>query len=431
MIKWGVLATSKKIRAVTQGGLYVVAVVGLLYLYFSASYCTTAKPAIGSQGKNVVLDKSGVDQSYVLLSSYAVLKDDSSQGVVYLTDLFGKAVHTWKTKYQTRFAILKKNGDLLVALLEPANPSKFPGGGRFGIIQELDWEGNILWEYKNEMMHHDFELLPNGNLAIIIWEKVPPEIAKKIKGGVPNTEFRGEIWSDAIREIDRSGKTVWEWHGYEHLKAESDLIAYLAPRAEWMHTGSIKYVEKNPIDFTEAFLLSMPNINTVAIVRKSDGEIIWKSPRPMFAGQHNALLTPGNTIIVFDNLYRRPGHSLVIGSRVVEINPITNKIVWELDGGKQGTEKARFAPPILNGAERLSNGNTFVFESTRGHLFEVTPDKKLVWDFINPYEAPSTGPWKNNVIFRAARYGMGEIEWPERIASPLPKLPLLCQRMGL
>ena len=35
-------------------------------------------------------------------------------------------------------------------------------------------------------------------------------------------------------------------------------------------------------------------------------------------------------------------------------------------------------------AELLPNGNWFITSTNNGHLFEVTPDKQVVWEYNNP-----------------------------------------------
>jgi hypothetical protein len=43
--------------------------------------------------------------------------------------------------------------------------------------------------------------------------------------------------------------------------------------------------------------------------------------------------------------------------------------------------------------ERLPNGNTLITEAAGGRLLEVTPDGRIVWEFINPVRAthPDSG----------------------------------------
>jgi len=141
------------------------------------------------------------------------------------------------------------------------------------------------------------------------------------------------------------------------------------------------------------------------------------------------MLENGN-ILVFDNgLNRNPKPRPVQGSRVLEIDPRSNELIWEFNGGDKGTEKARFKSDIISGAQRLSNGNTLIINGLQGHLFEVNPAKKILWDMINPYAVYTTGPWPNNIIFKARRYGADEINWPEKLPVPLPKVSLFCSKM--
>ena len=57
-------------------------------------------------------------------------------------------------------------------------------------------------------------------------------------------------------------------------------------------------------------------------------------------------------------------------------------------------------------ADRLPNGNTLICEAAKGHLFEVTPDKKVVWEYINPFfEINRRMGGRINLVARAHRYG--------------------------
>ncbi len=33
----------------------------------------------------------------------------------------------------------------------------------------------------------------------------------------------------------------------------------------------------------------------------------------------------------------------------------------------------------------MPNGNTFILEGAKGRFFEVTPERKIVWEYLNPY----------------------------------------------
>jgi hypothetical protein len=70
-------------------------------------------------------------------------------------------------------------------------------------------------------------------------------------------------------------------------------------------------------------------------------------------------------------------------SRVLELEPLTLKTVWEY----RGTRQDPFFSAECGTAHRLANGNTLIVESLNGRAFEVTPDKRIVWELYNPHRA--------------------------------------------
>ena len=67
---------------------------------------------------------------------------------------------------------------------------------------------------------------------------------------------------------------------------------------------------------------------------------------------------------------------------------------------------------ILSSAQRLPNGNTLVCDGGNAHLFEVTPGKAIVWEFINPWHPDRA----SKSIYRCERYS------PEYVAPLLDKV---------
>jgi len=86
---------------------------------------------------------------------------------------------------------------------------------------------------------------------------------------------------------------------------------------------------------------------------------------------------------------------------------ISNQVVW-IYGTKRNTA---FFSHIGSGCQRLPNGNTLICGSTEGHLFEITNEGKLVWEYISPVTAkgevlkalPDLPPM-SNTVGRAFRY---------------------------
>jgi hypothetical protein len=86
-------------------------------------------------------------------------------------------------------------------------------------------------------------------------------------------------------------------------------------------------------------------------------------------------------ITIFDNGTNRPGGNR---SRVIEMDPRTNKIVWEFAAQGAPVQGNSFYSSFQGAAQKLPNGNFLVTSTMEGHMFEVTPDKKIAWEFQNP-----------------------------------------------
>lgn len=68
-----------------------------------------------------------------------------------------------------------------------------------------------------------------------------------------------------------------------------------------------------------------------------------------------------------------------------------------------------FYSPNISGVQPLPNGNHLICEGAYGHLFEVTLEGELVWDYVNPEGNAGVFPQgttpQQNAVFRAYRYG--------------------------
>lgn len=404
----------------------------ILITFFSTSflygsYCRILIPARDDFGNSPVRDKDKVYPGFTLFTPLNVTNAPFEKGTVYLVDLYGRPVHTWKTNYKVIHTLLKPNGNLLVNQANLINKN-YPPSARTTSIQELDQNSNIVWEYTNDALHHDFDVLPNNNIAVLVWEKSPIE-STRIIGGRPNTEFNKDtIFSDAILEIDSNKNVVWEWHAADHLDPADYPIPSFFTREQWLQANSIQYLKSNPINNQEAYLVSMRLLNTVFMVNKKDGKIIWQSPKGILGHQHDPTLLENGNILIFNNgFYSYVNESqFSYGSSVLEINPLTNKVVWEFSGGNNPLDRARLTEVILSGAQRLPNNNTLITLGTSGRLIEVTPDKKVVWDFINPYSDATDQPFPSNYIFKARRYFSDQIPWLNQFESSESILLSVC-----
>lgn len=176
----------------------------------------------GVMGKRGLLTKAEqATDGYVLFSPTAGVK-------TYLMDMDGLIVHSWDGDLNTMHAYLQENGHLFRLERDTEFPT-FAAGGQAGIIREYDWEGNKLWEFKladeDELLHHDFEIMPNGNILAISYHAKTKEEAIAA-GRKPESLGEAGIWPDKIIEIQPTrpvgGTIVWEWHMWDHLIQDID-----------------------------------------------------------------------------------------------------------------------------------------------------------------------------------------------------------------
>jgi hypothetical protein len=172
----------------------------------------------------------------------------------------------------------------------------------------------------------------------------------------------------------------------------------------------------------------------------SSGDIVWKVG-PDFSygnpghrlgqiiGQHHVHMIPAGlpgagNILVFDNGGTAgygplmPGLTPVANnrlreySRIVEFDPVTLEVVWEYANPEARYDdqgnciEASFFSPFISGAQRLANGNTLVCQGSNGRIFELTPEKELVWEYITPHLGrvdPAAGRFGSTNVYRAYR----------------------------
>jgi outer membrane protein assembly factor BamB len=180
------------------------------------------------------------------------------------------------------------------------------------------------------------------------------------------------------------------------------IVEIQAPRSLWTNGNSIEELPDGDI------LASYRPTSTVIRISRTTGKILWKLGSPTVAGQHAPTLLANGNILIFDNGVHRLDDPVPF-SRVIEVDPATNTIVWKY----QDKPAWNFFSPRMGCAQRLPNGNTLITESSFGRLFEVTNEGEIVWEYVNPFfgkpffGGPPTS--ESNQVFRAIRYSAEDI----------------------
>lgn len=320
---------------------------------------------------------------------------------VYLVDLDGELVHQWKTRGgSTHFNYLLPNGNLWVCERIDEGPKLI--AGKSGRMCEYDWDSNLVWEHVDEDQHHDARRLDNGGAVYIAWDLLSEADAKRVKGGLVGTEHEAGIYGEVIREVDADGKVVWEW-SITDLDFDKYPIHVASPREEYGHANTVDVLPNGD------YLVSFRVLNLMIIISRETGEVIWKFQDDMMGGQHDCHMLENGNILVFANGYNIPANH---HSEVWEIEPKSKEVVWKY---AQAQNQIAFYSPHISGCQRLSSGNTLICEGGKGCIFEVTPDKEVVWEFVSPFWGPHPAGGEINWSFRAKRYAADSPEIQNRV----------------
>jgi hypothetical protein len=332
----------------------------------------------------------------------------SGRGIVKLVNMNGEVVHAWHVDPDDRKGFIHRarllpNGRLMLLFGEKdvdRQATGFDWKNVRGHVAEFDWDGHETWSYAPEYSpHHDFWPTERESVLLVCTISVPVEYREKIED--PERRAAG-IHGDELIEVDRNGEVVWRWRQHEHMDINrcNPIPANRGWPAgphnntisDWTHTNTIQELPENRwYDAGDErfrpgnILQSMRQLDTISIVDRNSRKVVWSYTGDYnggLSGQHEPHMIekglPGaGNIIIFDN-GASPHEDLAhCGcSYVLEINPGDNSLVWVYE------DSHRFFARFTANCQRLPNGNTLILESMCRRLFEVTPEKEIVWEHI-------------------------------------------------
>ena len=402
-----------------------------------------AEPSVYPTG-TTIYDPAKTYNSFVLFAG--------GDNVSRLIDLNGKVVHEWKfggqpVAYLDPALAGGAKGHVFVTLEteEGKGTDLVPGRAQTRVVKtvgEVDWDGKKVWDFGASApgglarQHHDIARLPNGNTLVL------SNIAYPLPGFAAP-----QVLDDVAYEVNPDGDIVWTWAASDHLDEigfTSDELKLVkgSKNADYLHVNNLKplgpnhwFDEGDQRFAPDNLIFDSREANFIAIIDRKTRKIAWtlgphfpspaseaggfsrKLPRPVdqISGQHDAQIIPkglpgAGNLLVFDNQgaagYPPAPVSLTGGSRVLEINPVTNEIVWQYSAANSGNAGWSFRSTHISSARRLANGNTFIDEGQIGRFFQVTPAGEIVWEYVNPYPRRGKGaetgaPTVNYNVYRA------------------------------
>ena len=330
-----------------------------------------------------------------------------------LIDERGRVIHSWETAdcHHWSNAELLPMGDIVVPGMDPiegvaaedAEDSRESLGARY--LLRLDLQGNVVWKAQLPA-HHDVGLTPRNQLVTLTTSY----------RNLPAVHKRVEVQDNAIALLSLDGKLIEEASLYDLFAADPERfpLQRVRPRTkrgqrdiDLFHANSVHWVRpgnragQHPLYDSSNVLVSIRHQDAVVAVNWDQKKIVWMWGRGELMGPHDASLLDNGHVLVFDNgLGRR-------WSRVVEVDPISEKVVWEY----QAPNPRDFYTASRGSNQRLPNGNTLIATSDKGELFEVTSTGDVVWRYLSPHL--NDGGHRATIV-RAKRY---ETDFVEELLS--------------
>ena len=316
----------------------------------------------------------------------------SGHGYACIIDMEGKRLHSWDYKLTDvwperkiansvddnrlwRYAHLFENGDLLAI---------FEG---FGLIK-IDKDSNLIWAYPG-LAHHDLDVTSNGDIYVLTRKA---HLVPRIKPEEP-------ILEDFITILDRNGREKRSFsllEAVERSPFKAKLLERIPDYLDIFHTNTIECLDGSfehlsPIFKRGNILTSFKLLDAIAIIDPIAEKVVWEMTGT-WARQHKPTLLKNGNILLFDN------NPPIAHSSVLEIMPLTAKVVWQYKGSPPST----FFTGSCGAAQSLNNGNILITESEDGRIFEITQDKTIVWEYINPARATGNTEFISS-IYEAVR----------------------------
>jgi hypothetical protein len=434
---------------------------GILFLtlvFFSSVIC--AQQTVGS-----LLNTEDSYQGYTIISP-------SSYKASYLINNCGEVINSWESDF---FVALMAEIDLegnLFRTMRLQTEGGFVGGGIGGGLEKFSWDGELLWtgDFADEMhhSHHDLSIMPNGNVLLIQWDKIPAEDVFA-NGRSPMTFGDDSLWPDKIIEVEildnNEYNIVWEWRAWDHIVQDYDsslpnfgeihehpekINLNLIPTeggndlSDWMHTNGVDYNEE-----LDLVVISLRHFSEIMVIDHSTtteeaagstggnfgmgGDLLYRYGNPanynlgtvddqMFFGQHDSRWHFNEEIeqwqiSVFNNGVNRPGG----GASTAEIItlPLEGNTFLREENQAFGPEEIYFSFPSIPdtslfasrvcGAQILPNNNILYAAGAGGTIWEVTQESEdLVYDYQMPVGI--AGPLEYNTpnfntnYFKVTRY---------------------------
>jgi hypothetical protein len=341
-------------------------------------YAPEADATDGEDGGVTLFDPARAQPGHNLVVS-------SLECAARLLDMAGVVLHVWRQSDCGRWfsAESLSDGDLVVnGRLRPPSPDRRAQPERF--TARIAPDGAVRW-LRRMRSHHQIDFTPQHEVLVMTEALV--EADRFERTGLPfDREVRihenplhwlaadGELL-DTLSLFDAAlaGGTDFDFAGTAAMhEGAAHLGVFHANSAYMMDQPHL--VGADDLHAPDNVLVTSRNQDRVFIISRSRRSLVWQWGKGELSRPHDGTWLANGNILVFDNGVDRQA------SRVVEVDPVQRKIIWQYPGA--GGEP--FYSAARGQAQRLANGNTLIVVSQAGMALEVTGSGEIVWRYRSP-----------------------------------------------
>jgi hypothetical protein len=357
----------------------------------------TPEPVDPARTNVVVYDPERAQPGYNLYCTFVVARAD-------LIDLEGNVIHSWADPQSREWVGCKlmPNGDLILigVDLDPAQPRRTVDSQRY--LARYSWDGELLWK-RRLYAHHHVAPAPAGRMLTLTFEY----------RALDDVSREAPVRDDHVAMIDGEGQVVEERSLYDALNSSPDRFTFVPFPAmlKWgrkhvdlIHANTVEWIDapdlavRSPFYGPDHIIVTSRHQDLVAVIDWKANELVWAWGPGQIIRPHDAIVLESGHILVFDN-----GDEKRPWSRVLELDPSTEEVVWEY----RAPNPTDFFTMARGANQRLPNGNTLITNSNSGHAFEVTREGEIVWEFLTPY---LTSEGRRPAIQRVRRYSLDYVD---------------------
>jgi hypothetical protein len=234
-----------------------------------------------------------------------------------------------------------------------------------GLVR-LDRDSEIVWSYDGPV-HHDLEVMEDGSIYVL---ERDVQLDERFPADRPILEDYIAVLSSEGALLRRVSLLSAVWRS-----PYASLVTRAPAGGDIFHTNTLEVLDGRLADRSPAFragnvLVSFLRLDAIAVVDMDDDAVAW-SLSGLWHEQHQPTVLDNGHMLVFDNEFDNAVGERV--SRVLEIDPFTQRIYWSYEGGPDRP----FYTSTCGSNQRLPNGNTL-----KG---------TIVWEYLSPYRAGEEG----------------------------------------